>query len=104
MRRRISETILSFVIATFGFYLLYINLSDPQNLSAISVLISLILIIMGIVLLFRSGRHDHTRIVLPDISHENNESSLLSKHKEIIESYEKHSRMRDKLKAISHLE
>ena len=104
MRRRISETILSFVIAIFGFYLLYINLFDPVHLSVISVVIALILLVMGVVLLFRSGRHDHTRTILPDLTHGNNGETLLSRHKEIISTYEKHSRMRDKLKAISHIE
>jgi len=103
MGKRVTETILSFVIAIFGFYLLYINLTDPAHLSVISVVISLILLVMGVVLLFRSGRHDHTRTILPELTHGNNGSTLLSRHKDIISTYEKHSRMRDKLKAIKHM-
>jgi hypothetical protein len=72
MRRRVSETILSFVIAIFGFYLLYVNLVDPTHISVISVIISLILLFMGIVMLFRSGRHDHTKVHLPEPKNGNN--------------------------------
>ncbi len=104
MRRRVSETILSFTIAIFGFYLLYINLADPVHLSVISVVIALILLVMGVVLLFRSGRQDHTRTILSEPTNSNNGETLLSRHKDIISSFEKHSRMRDKLKAIKHIE
>ena len=103
MRKRISETILSFVVTIFGFYLLYINLADPQHLSVISVIIAFVLLIMGIAMLFKSGRHDHTKTILQEPTYSKNGDTLLSRHKELIHTFEKHSRMRDKLKAIKHL-
>lgn len=59
---------------------------------------------MGIVMLFRSGRHDHTKVHLPEPKNRNNGETLLSRHEDIINNFQRHARLRDKLKALSHIE
>lgn len=103
MRKRIVETLISILVVVLGFYLFYLNLSDPENISILSMVISLTLIGIGIVMLFMTGRHDHSGIFLEEVKHEVKERTILDKNKDIIHSFQKHSKMRDKLKAIRHI-
>lgn len=102
MGKRIIETLLGFVTAVLGFFLAFLNFSDIPNSSIFSISLSLTLIIIGVGLLFIVGRRDHEKVIFPEISPNSNGKSLLEKNHEMMQTYDKTSKMRDKLRVIRH--
>lgn len=104
MRIQILSTLLGLVILLMGFLLGYLNFSDIPNATLFSSLLSLALIVCGFVILLRSGRNFQHGSKIPETNYRKPyNQSLLEKNNELMKNYEKHSKLRDKLKTIRHL-
>ncbi len=103
MKKRFSNTVVGFFIIALGFLLGYLNLTDIPNASLFSVLLSLVLVLTGAVILYKAGRHFQHGERIPEMKYHKVGQSLLEKNNELMHSYDKHSRIRDKLKTIRHM-
>ncbi len=103
MKKQLYLTLSGFLIISLGFLLAYLNLSDIPNATLFSVVIAVMLIGIGATFLFKAGRSFHHGPKIPEANYHNPGTSLVEKNNELMHSYDKQSKMRDKLKTIRHL-
>ena len=104
MRKLILETISGIILSVLGFWIGSQYFSDFQNASPLQLSISAVLLLIGIYILFKAGRADAH---IPYFKHTPSDTlkgkSILEKNNEMINTYEKTTRMREKLRIIKRI-
>ena len=104
MRKLILETITGIILSVIGFWMGSIYFSDFQNASPLLLSVSIVLLLIGVYILFKAGRRDAH---IPQFKHTPSDSlkgkSILEKNNEMINTYEKTTRMREKLRIIKRI-